>query len=121
MAEILSETPKITLSVPVCDVGDHMVTAVEQGYEWFTWDSIVFDKDDNIVQATLHFAKDGDEDQPAMMIFTDKDFIRGLQRYLDVHGENSTVRYQGDGDWDIDACGADSIVQMAVYDQLIFS
>jgi len=121
LAKILSNTPTVTLSVPVNDVGDHMVTAVEQGFEWFVWDNIVYDKDGGVTQATLIYPKDGDEDDCVECTFTDIDFIRGLQRFVEKYGTTREITYQGGGDWDLDASGADSVVQMAVYGELIFS
>jgi len=99
-----------------------MVTAVEQGYEWFDWENVVYNEDKDIVQATLRYPRDGDEDDIVEMTFTDVDFLSGLQKLLSKHPRGtSTVIYQGGGDWDIDASGADSIVQFAVYGEEIFS
>jgi len=112
----------VTLTVPVNDVPTHMVTAVEQGYEWFDWENVVYNADKDIVQATLRYPRDGDESDIVEMTFTDVDFLNGLQKFLSKHPRGTTeVIYQGDGDWDIDANGADAIVQFAVYGECIFS
>ena len=47
-------------------------------------------------------------------------FRLGLARYRQQHGDTSTVRHLGNGEWDIDAHGADAIVQYALFGGLIF-
>jgi len=121
-ARILAETPSVVITVPVNDIGDHMSTAVEQGYEWFVWENIVRNIDGGITQATLIYPRDGDEDDCVERTFTDIDFTKGLQRFMEKNPQGTLeVSYDGNGDWDIDANGADAIVQYAVYGELIFS
>ena len=121
MARIASGTPTVTLEVPVNDLGDHMVTAVEQGYEWFQWDNVVQDEKGRITQATLEYPNNGDEDDVVERTFTDLDFVQGLRKFVAKYGLTTEVTYQGDGDWDIDAAGADAIVQEFLYGEQIFS
>ena len=123
MAKTVTEgTVSVTLTVPVNGVGDHMVSAVEQGYEWFVWQNVVYGVDGGVTQASLLYPKDGDEDDIVEVIFTGLDFVRGLQLFLLAYPQGtSTVQYLGNGEWDIDANGADGIVQFAVYGELMFS
>lgn len=125
MANTLSNDPIIELKikVPVNVIRVHFSTAIESSVgEWFSWDDVVIDINGNPVQATLTYWEDGEEDDEKTIVFTDRMFAEGLQQYVTVKGSQTTeVQYLGEGDWDIDALGADCIVQYMVYGDIILS
>lgn len=111
----------LKVKVPVSDIRAHFSTAIETPWDWFSWSDVVYDKDNNPIKATLTYWHEGDEHRLRKREVTDRDFADGLQKYLRVHGTTTTVQYNGDGEWDIDADGADSIMQYVVYEEILLS
>jgi hypothetical protein len=140
----------VTIEVPVKDIHLHMATCIESGYNWFRWREVEADETGNgylrarvvlfddsyklaeytreALKAVLPTLPDG-----AVIVdwrsgypvfrFDHTDFIRGLKACAERgigKGCISQVDYQGGGDWDIDANGADAIVQLALLGELVF-
>ena len=112
---------ELKIKVPVATIRAHFSTAIESPSPWFTWKETVYDKDDSPIQSTLTYWQYGNERKLAERVVTDRDFAEGLQKFLIIHGLTTRVQYHGEGEWDIDADGADSIVQYIVYDDLLLS
>ena len=111
----------LRVKVPVRVARAHFSTAVENAYEWFSWHMVEYDEDGSPISAIL-FYQDGNN-RRQKRIFTDLDFCKGLQTYVKLHFGKPLpcVQYLGDDEWDIDADGADMIVQYAVFGELVFS
>lgn len=142
--------PTVKIEVPVNDIEMHMVTCVEQGWFWFDWLKAEPTTDgygrcevmlnDNSYQLTepylnreglkehLTHLPDGAEilrwmNGYPVFKFDHDDFVRGLGLWLEKNGTRRTmaqVQYNGDGEWDIDAPGADAVVQLALLGEVVF-
>lgn len=111
----------LKVKVPVSSIRAHFSTAIENPYSWFHWTDVQYDKDNNPIKGTLTYWHQGDESRLRKREVTDRDFANGLQSYVRVHGLTVPVQYHGDDDWDIDADGADAIMQYVVYEEILLS
>jgi hypothetical protein len=112
---------ELKVKTPVRQVRAHFSTAISSPSEWFKWDDVIYDKDGLPIKASLTYWEHGSERKLKTVEFSDRDFANGLQAFLRVQGTGLTVQYTSDGEWDIDAEGADSIMQYAIYDDIIMS
>lgn len=112
---------EIPVKIPPATIRTHFSTAIASSSEWFQWSDVKYDEDNNPYLAKLTYWQHGNERKLVTMEFSDRDFFRGLRQYLKIHGTTETVQYYGDGEFDIDALGADAIVQYAVYEELLLS
>ena len=112
---------ELKIKVPVSQIRVHFSTAIETAMSWFHWSDVELDKENNPIKGTLTYWFEGDEHRLRKREVTDRDFANGLQAYLRIHGLTNYVQYVGDGEWDIDADGADAIMQYVVYEELLLS
>lgn len=142
--------PVVKIEVPVKDIESHMVTCVEQGFEWFYWvdarttrdgydytEVKLYDDSFQLVEPYLtreglkeHLPELPDEaqilrweDGYPVFRFNTEDFVRGLGACMAKglgHSMVASIQYQGDGDWDLDSGGADCVVQMALLGDIVF-
>jgi hypothetical protein len=146
----MTALPLVKIEVPVKDVESHMVCCIEQGFEWFRWLKVSEGKEGYDSAEVMLFddsfraRKDGQnreglkEELPTLpddavilrwqdgypvFRFNTEDFVRGLGACMAKGLGRSmvaSIRYDGNGDWDIDSGGADCVVQMALLGDIVF-